>query len=251
MERREYAVTFRSEGHQLVGMLHLPTSHTGRGVLMCHGFTGHKVESRRLFVEAARAFADAGLAVLRFDFYGSGDSEGEFADTTVTRDIANLVDAMAYMKQQDCPRLAVLGVSLGGATAILTLARHEAAAFVGWSTVPDLRKLFDARAPEPVRSDQTLQGYEYDGWYLKRQFWEDALKYDVLRAFRKLTMPKLLVQGDKDDPLFVEGFRRMQEKATPPADFYMIPGAGHMFETVQFRRKLIAITTRWLRRNLR
>jgi pimeloyl-ACP methyl ester carboxylesterase len=191
------------------------------------------------------------MAVLRFDFYGSGDSEGDFADTTLTHNIANLLDAMAYMKQQDCTRLAVVGVSLGAATAILTLARHPAAAFVGWSTVPDLRKLFEARAPEPVRSNQALEGYEHDGWYLKRQFWEDALKYNVMRSFRKLTMPKLLVQGDKDDPLFVEGFYALQVKAVPPADFYMIPGAGHMYETVRYRQRLIATTTRWLRRILR
>ncbi|MBC7187541.1 MAG: alpha/beta fold hydrolase [Calditrichaeota bacterium] len=248
---REYPVAFQSEGHQLVGILHMPAMHAGRGVIMCHGFTGNKVESRRLFVEAARAFAEAGMAVLRFDFYGSGDSEGDFADTTLTHNIVNLVDAMQYMKQQDCTRVAVLGVSLGGAAAILTLSHHPAEAFVGWSVVPDLRKLFQQRAPERVRSDETLQGYEFDGWYLKRQFWEDALKYDVGRAFRKLSMPKLLVQGDKDDPLFVEGFRSMQVKATPPADFYMIPGAGHMFETVRYRRKLITTTVRWLRRNLR
>ncbi|MDZ7271754.1 MAG: alpha/beta fold hydrolase [candidate division KSB1 bacterium] len=248
---REYPVAFSSEGHQLVGMLHLPEVHTGRGVVMCHGFTGNKVESRRLFVEAARAFAEAGLAAFRFDFYGSGDSEGDFADTSLAHNIANLIDALAFMKQQDCNRLAVLGVSLGGATAILTLARHPVDAFVGWSVVPDLRKLFEARAPEAVRSDQSLPGYEHDGWFLKRQFWEDAVKRDVLRAFRKLAMPKLLIQGDKDDPLFVDGFRLMQVKALPPADFYMIPGAGHMFETVRFRHKLITTTVRWLRRHLR
>ena len=46
--------------------------------LLCHGFTGNKIDFNRLLVQAARALAQSGLNALRFDFMGSGDSSGDF-----------------------------------------------------------------------------------------------------------------------------------------------------------------------------
>ncbi|MFA0780897.1 MAG: hypothetical protein RJAPGHWK_002418, partial [Candidatus Fervidibacter sp.] len=79
----EQFVQFEVQGQRVYGMLHLPdgTSDTGKkvpAVAMCHGFTGNRIEAHRLFVKAARHFVQHGIAVLRFDFRGSGESEGDF-----------------------------------------------------------------------------------------------------------------------------------------------------------------------------
>ena len=55
----------------------------GPGVVLFHGFTGDRMESHWLFVKCSRALARAGIASLRFDFYGSGESEGEFSEVTL------------------------------------------------------------------------------------------------------------------------------------------------------------------------
>src|SRR2546426_5960176 len=57
----------------------------GPGVVLFHGFTGDRMESHWLFVKCSRALALAGIASLRFDFYGSGESEGEFSEDVARR----------------------------------------------------------------------------------------------------------------------------------------------------------------------
>ena len=73
----------------LRGLLHRPDgAEPAPVVLLLHGFTGQHIEQDRLFVQAARALAAAGFAALRFDFYGSGDSDGDFEEFTVESELA-------------------------------------------------------------------------------------------------------------------------------------------------------------------
>jgi len=246
----ETPVLFQSESEQLVGILHTPPQHCDNLIIMCHGFTGNKVESRRLFVEAARAFTDAKFAAFRFDFYGSGDSAGEFAKTTISHNITNLVDAIAWGRERGFKRIIVLGISMGAATAILTLVEHPIDALISWSAVPDMRRLFEAHSANYADDKGQIKSFEFDGWLLYQEFWQDAVKYDVQRSLSKLEMPKLIVQGSEDQPLFVQGFEEFKLKVRPPCDFLMMPGAGHTFETVRHRRQVIRNTVTWLKRHI-
>jgi uncharacterized protein len=84
---------------------------------MLHGFTGDKTGTHRLFVHAARAFAAHGIAVLRFDMRGSGDSEGEFQDITLAGEIGDSQVALDWLSSRpdiDPGRIGVIGLSLGG-----------------------------------------------------------------------------------------------------------------------------------------
>src|SRR5207244_3810038 len=86
----ETPVTFECKGQQLVGMLHVPD---GRGrfpaALLLHGFTASKTENHRMFVKLSRQLASQGIASLRFDFRGSGDSAGDSEDMTIRSEMAD------------------------------------------------------------------------------------------------------------------------------------------------------------------
>ena len=249
-ESSETPIIFQSQGEQLVGILHTPEKQTKNLIIMCHGFTGNKVESRRLFVEAARTFSRAGYAAFRFDFFGSGDSAGEFADSLISHNIANLIDAIAWGREQGFTCITVLGISMGAATAILTLPEHPTEALITWSSVPDMQRLFEAEDANFSKTKDQLKSYEFDGWLLRQEFWQDALQYDVQHALTQLEIPKFIVQGDADQPLFVQGFEEFKLKVQPPCDFMMMPGAGHTYETVRQRRQLIRNTVTWLKRHV-
>ena len=169
----ETPVVFLSQDAQLVGMLH--QSKGTHLVILCHGFTGSKTESRRIFVEAGRAFASEGLDALRFDFYGSGDSAGDFADTLVSHNIINLRDAMVWARHRGYEKIAVLGLSMGAATAILTLADTPADALITWSAVPDMNNLFQNYISNIEEVSSRVEEYVHEGWRIKKAFWQDAM----------------------------------------------------------------------------
>jgi uncharacterized protein len=129
-----------SRGKRMAAVLHLPD---GRGrapaVLMCHGFTGHKAEAHRLFVHTARRLAQEGLVVLRFDFLGSGDSEGLFEEMTIRGEVEDALNALAFLRghgRVDAARVAMLGFSLGGCVVALSLPRAGAVkTLVLWAPV--------------------------------------------------------------------------------------------------------------------
>ena len=115
------ALYFRNKGELVAGTLHLPDNRRRcPGVLMCHGFTGQKSESHFYLVALSRRLAEAGIASLRFDFRGSGESEGEFEDMTPLEEVS---DARAALRQLagiarvDERRLGIFGWSLGGLVA--------------------------------------------------------------------------------------------------------------------------------------
>jgi len=251
IESNEKPIVFQSQDAQIVGILHTPKKSTQSLIILCHGFTGDKIESRRLFVEAARAFSHAGYAAFRFDFYGSGDSAGDFSDSLISHNISNLIDAMAWGRNQGYTTIVVLGISMGAATAILTLENQAADALIAWSTVPDMKKLFETKNTNFAKLKDQIESYEFDGWLLRRDFWEDALKYDIKNALQNLSMPKLIVQGDADQQLFVEGFEEFKLIVQPPCDFMLMPGAGHTFETVRHRKQVIRQTVTWLNRHIK
>ena len=119
----EIAIEFRNRrGKRLRGMIHKPGTGARRvpGVVFFHGFTGDRMESHWIFIKCARALAKAGIAALRFDFYGSGESDGEFREVTLQSEIADAKSAVNFFRKQkgiDGGRLGICGLSMGGAVA--------------------------------------------------------------------------------------------------------------------------------------
>ena len=111
--------------------------------------------------------------------------------------------------------------------------------------------MFETTDANFEQTKDKLKSYEFNGWLLYQDFWQDALKYDVQKALSRLEMPKLIIQGDADKPLFVQGFEDFRLIVQPPCDFMMMPGAGHTFETVQHRRQVIRNTVIWLKRRFK
>lgn len=247
----EIPTAFYSEGRQLVGIRHYPEKPVKKAVVLCHGYTSQKVENKRLFVETARELAQNGFMAFRFDFFGSGDSEGEFRETRVSHNIRNLKDALALVRKMGFEKICVLGISMGAATAILTLLDESVDSLVLWSTLPDFRKLFEQYAGSTLDGTlKQLNVYEHDGWLVERGFVLEALSFDILKSFEKLTLPKLIIQGGKDEKLFRDGFEAFKNAAKGPAEFLIIDGANHTYTTVKHRQEVILNTINWISKNL-
>jgi len=94
---KEEFVTFLNKGEKIIGALHVPERTPASAIIFCHGFTGNRIESRRLFVHAARELCRRGFIALRFDFRGSGESEGLFESMTISEEIGDLTAAVDWL----------------------------------------------------------------------------------------------------------------------------------------------------------
>lgn len=147
----ETLVYFEVQGQRVVGTLCLPRGAPAPVVLMLHGFTGSRDEmlvagvGEGVFSRSARRLAQRGLASLRIDFRGSGDSEGDFSDTTYEGQIADTLEALKVLAAEprvQGDRIGLLGWSQGGLVA---------AAAAGRSNIPLASALWAAVA-DPIES---------------------------------------------------------------------------------------------------
>lgn len=153
----ETLVYYSVAGQRVVGTLCLPRGGPAPVVLMLHGFTGARDEmpvagvGEGVFSRSARRLAQQGLASLRIDFRGSGESEGDFADTTYEGQIADALAALPLLQADprvNGGRIALLGWSQGGLVA---------AAVAGRSNIPLATALWAAVA-DPMESFNRLMG---------------------------------------------------------------------------------------------
>jgi alpha-beta hydrolase superfamily lysophospholipase len=108
------------------GTAYVPESDSGvrPTAVLYYGFSGHRIEATRLFVQLARAFAAEGVAVVAFDRAGHGESDGDFYDTTVSGDIAVSLQLLERIVSLDFvdDDLHLLGLSMGGVIASVVAA---------------------------------------------------------------------------------------------------------------------------------
>lgn len=255
---RERQIQFTSQDQKVYGMLHLPE---GEGpfpaITLLHGFTGTRVESHRLFVKAARAIAAEGLAALRFDFRGSGESEGEFVDMTLQGEVADARRAFDFLVQQseiDTGRLGLLGLSLGGVVGICLAGEDpRLKALALWST-PVLGR-------SPGIGFGAVQGVDLStlgekGWVdwagnrVGQAFFLSLRDLDTLERVRQFKGPVLVIHGTDDALVPVDAGRRYVETLAGRVEAHWVKGADHTFSSLHWEGDVIEKTTGWFLRHL-
>ena len=118
----ERYVECESRGLTLRGMLHVPDQRPGKVpfVILFHGFCDDRNEINFVHTELSRRLCERGIASVRFDFAGSGDSDGRFEDMTVSSEVEDGLAILDYVKSLDFvdqSRIAIHGLSMGGCVA--------------------------------------------------------------------------------------------------------------------------------------
>nr|WP_269433402.1 alpha/beta fold hydrolase [Limnochorda pilosa] len=242
------------------GVLHLPEGPGPHPAVLClHGLGGHRIEAHRLFVKLARSLADHDLAALRIDFRGAGESDGEAAERSISSELSDARTAYAHLAGHpsvDRTRLAVLGLSLGGAVAALLAGETEGsdlpppAALVLWSAVADLQELFLPAVTPEARA--RLEGGDPVVWGAEEvgpAFYQDLLHLEPLAGFARHRGPALVVHGEGDG-VVPPGQARRWGQVRGGVDVVLVPGAGHTFERPDWEREVLEVTVRWLVKRL-
>ncbi|MBC7106476.1 MAG: alpha/beta hydrolase [Firmicutes bacterium] len=213
-------------GLRLAGLLHAG----GRPaplVLVAHGFLGTK-EGRGKALEMAEALAAMGYATLLFDFAGSGESEGEFADVSLSNHAADLDSALAFARGAGFGPVVLCGRSFGAAAALVCAAADPGVAGVcTWAAPARLEPLFRAAAGAPGADGLVPLG---SGVRVRPGFFSDLARHDLLRAAGEIApRPLLVVHGTADKVVPFSDARELYAAAREPKELRAIPGADHQF----------------------
>lgn len=122
----------------LFGMFHAPATRARRGVLMCPPLGQELIRTHRLYRQLAQALAAQGLAVLRFDYHGTGDSAGSSTEVDWQRCVGDAVTAAGELRSRaGVDDIVVFGTRLGGSIALAAADRARAGEVIAWDPVVD------------------------------------------------------------------------------------------------------------------
>lgn len=217
-------------------------------VLFHHGFNGNKTEAHRIFVKLARRLAEQGIDSFRFDFFGSGDSEGELRDATLTAWMENSLDAVAYLKKQGAKKIFLLGFSFGAFVAAATAPKINPEGLILWAPIfhPFERMLKE----KDMLSEAKKLGYaNLQGEEIGMSLMEDASRLSVPELFKAYRGDILLIHGSDDAsalPAESERYKAFYQSGAKKIDLHWIPGANHSFDRPDWEKEVLSITAAWI-----
>lgn len=242
-----------SRGKRLSAMVHTPASPAVGGpvVIFCHGFTGDKVGANQLMLNLAKAVEAAGMTAVRFDFAGSGDSEGVFAaDTTVAgwrRDLASVL-AWARNEYPGGP-LFLVGHSLGGLIVLCETDSKVTGRVAVAPVVYPLANFADTIIgrelwAKALKGEQVANFYG-KGFALDSGFVADlvAADYKPLAAAAAYDAPLLVVHGTADAAVPLAGSQELYAGYGGPKELALLE-ADHVF--IGRHEELGAVIVKWL-----
>jgi putative redox protein len=218
------------EGRSLSGTLDVPKTPVKHYALFAHCFTcTHKLKAA---TNISRALTDAGIAVLRFDFTGLGQSAGDFADTNFSSNVSDLLAAAAFLEAEYSAPTILVGHSLGG-TAVLQAAASipsaVAVATIGSPADPaHVAHLFgDARDELEAngRADVNIGGRPFT---VKKQFLDDLERHDLFSTVGSLRKALLIMHAPLDDIVEIENASALFQAAKHPKSFASLDKADHL-----------------------
>src|ERR1700680_3325412 len=248
-ERSQFA---SAKGHHLAAALDLPEREPLAYALFAHCFTCGKdvLAAKRIAV----ALAAKGIAVLRFDFTGLGSSEGDFANSTFSSNVADLVRAADHLRETRKGPTILIGHSLGGA-AILAAAGQ----------IPDARAVVTIAAPsdpahvtglfkdriEDIRKhgkvEVSLAGRPFP---ISSEFLDDIAEHNLMTHVTTLHKALLIMHSPTDYTVGIDNATRIFVAAKHPKSFVSLAGGGYLFSGRRDGASVADVIAAWAERYL-
>jgi uncharacterized OsmC-like protein/alpha/beta superfamily hydrolase len=220
---------FRGSSGELAGKLEMPSGAPKAWALFAHCFTCGKdnVAAGRI----SRALAKQGIAVLRFDFTGLGESEGDFAATGFSSNVDDLVCAADHLRDQFSAPAVLIGHSLGGAAVLAATPQ-----------IPEVRAVVTIGAPaDPfhvigllgdvrpvVEAGEATVSIGGRPFRVRRQFLDDVAMQPQCERISTLGAALLVMHSPVDEVVSVNNARIIFDTARHPKSFIALDGADHL-----------------------
>lgn len=243
----EQKIVFQNPaGDKLVGILNT-ANHSNPVtpvVIICHGLFVNMNGSASTIAERLAA---AGIASFRFDFWGHGASEGNFENITISEGVADILAAIKLLNSKGYTNIALMGLSFGGACAIMVAAQVKTLKALGLrSPVADYaERTALIMSPEQIGAWK-IKGFRiYTGGNGKQvplnySFFEDFQNNKGYEAAKEIKIPTCIVHGDKDIDVPISLSDKLA-RTIPQAEYHVVTGADHRYSTEAFENEGITI----------
>lgn len=243
--RRERIQFRNSKGLLLSGSLELPANSTPQAyAIFSHCFTCNKNLINVKFI--SESLSEIGIATLRFDFTGLGESEGDFSKTDIGSNIDDLIHAARFLEENyEAPKLLV-GHSLGGAASILgasEILSVKAVTVIGSpASLDHIRRVFTEKMDEIMTAGSAMVNVAGREMEIGKSLVEDLDKYSIKRALNNLRLPILIMHSPEDEMVSIDNATNIFMSAHHPKSFVALDGINHLIKNIadaQYIGKLI------------
>ena len=237
----------KRNGKTLRGTLHIPD--VGRGpfpaVVFCHGFTANMSGPHRMFVKIARELEQRGIVSARFDCMGSGGSDGDFTEMTLTSEAEDCVAVFKYLSTLgtvDQHRIAMLGHSMGSPAVITANLMLGGAVWRNLLLGTAATLYHELIAP---MTGAKLQKYlaegtlDFGGFTIGKALIDDIYNRNFFADALKMSGRTLLIHGENDGESPVFNSIKLKELLGDRAELRLIDGSDHSFSSPEYERQVI------------
>ncbi len=245
-------ITFKNNsGHTLTARIELPADRKPVSFAMfAHCFTCNKNLSAVRNI--SRALTGAGFGVLRFDFTGLGESEGDFADTNFSSNIQDLKVAAGFLEKEFMAPSLLIGHSLGGAAVLYAAAEMDsvgAVATIGAPADPkhvkDLISSGMADINEKGFAEVSIGGRPFT---IKKQFIDDLEAVNMSAVLHKMGKALLVAHSPQDNIVGIDNAASIFKNARHPKSFVSLDGADHLLSRAEDSNYIGGVIASWAKR---
>lgn len=241
------------QGHKLAGRLELPTTPPKCFAIFAHCFTCSKDIAAASRI--SRKLTSRGIGVLRFDFTGIGNSDGDFANTNFTSNKDDLVSAYEYLRDaHEAPRLLV-GHSLGGAAALFAagaMPMVTAVVTIGAPFHPEhVTQNFALEIGDIQRSGVAEVTLGLKKFKITKQFLDDLDQQNAAAAVRALGKDLLVMHSPQDRQVDINNAADIYQNAKHPKSFISLNDADHLLSNREDSEYVAIVLAAWAQRAIK
>ena len=234
------------EGKRLFGIIQKPYGDQKfPAVIFSHGFTGNHLEPHFIFKRTADALCEQNIMSIRFDFFGSGNSDGAFEEMTLQTElndlerIYNFALSLPYVSRS---RIGFLGFSMGGTITAMFSGKHPQIprAVCFWAPALLNREIFSFQHTKREMSFNEKGLLDVGGLYISKEFYESAVHENSYESLKNYKGPVRIIHGTSDEAVPI--FHSETIAAESGYDLVVIEGAEHTFNRQCDVEKLLKST---------
>ena len=240
-----------SKGDRICGILSNPTANKVKPVIiLCHGFSSNKDSDTNIRLE--KIMNKNSISTFRFDFYGHGESEGEFEDITISEAVDDILNAIKLLKEYKYIKIGLMGSSFGGISSIVASSKsNDLFVLALKSPVSNYEEIEVSRKTKEELKEWKTKGYIYyinghgKKLRLNYTFFEDFKDNNGYQSAKKIKIPTLIVHGGKDESVPLKQSRKIAD-LIKDCQLEIIEGADHRYSKSKDFDKMIDLISKFL-----